>query len=171
MPVASLIDVVTDATNASRTLLMDLRTLAWSQDCLDVVGVPRAMLPAIRSSSEVYGEIRGGPLAGVPIAGALGDQQAALFGQACFEPGEAKVTLGTGAFLLANTGEAPVVSRHGLLSTIAWQLADSIRSGWEGKTLTNREFYAAGTWGPVAADEMFAGSGRSWREPLALKPS
>ncbi|HYV14969.1 MAG TPA: glycerol kinase GlpK [Conexibacter sp.] len=115
---------VTDATNASRTLLMDLRTLDWSEACLDVVGVPRALLPAIRSSSEVYGEVRCGcALDGVPIAGVLGDQQAALFGQACFTPGEAKSTYGTGSFLLVNTGTEPIASRE-LLTTVAYKLGE-----------------------------------------------
>ncbi len=115
---------VTDATNASRTLLMDLRTLEWSQECLDVVGVPRALLPEIRSSSEVYGTLRGTALHGVPLAGVLGDQQAALFGQACFAPGEAKSTYGTGSFLLVNTGAQPVASQA-LLSTVAYKLGDA----------------------------------------------
>jgi len=115
---------VTDATNASRTLLMDLRTLDWSREALDLIDLPRAMLPAIRSSSEVYGELRAGTaLDGAPIAGVLGDQQAALFGQACFEPGEAKNTYGTGCFLLVNTGTEPVVSRA-LLSTVAYRLGE-----------------------------------------------
>jgi len=115
---------VTDATNASRTLLMDLRTLDWSEECLDAIGVPRAMLPEIRSSSEAYGEIQAGTaLDGVPIAGILGDQQAALFGQACFAPGEAKNTYGTGCFLLVNTGAEPVASQE-LLTTVAYKLGD-----------------------------------------------
>ncbi|HMJ04038.1 MAG TPA: glycerol kinase GlpK [Conexibacter sp.] len=115
---------VTDVTNASRTLLMDLRTLDWSDEALDLIGVPRAMLPEIRSSSEVYGELRAGTaLDGVPIAGVLGDQQAALFGQACFAPGEAKNTYGTGCFLLVNTGAEPVASQE-LLATVAYRLGD-----------------------------------------------
>ncbi|HXE46031.1 MAG TPA: glycerol kinase GlpK [Conexibacter sp.] len=115
---------VTDVTNASRTLLMDLRTLDWSPACLDAIGIPRAMLPEIRSSSEVYGELRAGTaLDGVPLAGVLGDQQAALFGQAGFDPGDAKNTYGTGCFLLVNTGAEPVASRE-LLSTVAYQLGD-----------------------------------------------
>lgn len=113
---------VTDVTNASRTLLMDLRTLDWSDECLRVVGVPRAMLPEIRSSSEVYGTVCAGTaLDGVPIAGVLGDQQAALFGQACFSPGDAKNTYGTGSFLLVNTGDVPVASSE-LLTTVAYKL-------------------------------------------------
>ncbi|MFL5818082.1 MAG: glycerol kinase GlpK [Conexibacter sp.] len=115
---------VTDVTNASRTLLMDLRTLDWSQEALELIGIPRAMLPEIRSSSEVYGELRAGTaLDGIPLAGILGDQQAALFGQACFTPGEAKNTYGTGCFLLVNTGAEPVASRE-LLTTVAYKLGD-----------------------------------------------
>src|SRR5881296_703599 len=112
---------VTDVTNASRTQLMNLETLAWDQELLDVFGIPEAMLPKICSSSEVYGEVKEGPLSGVPIAGILGDQQAALVGQACFRPGEAKNTYGTGCFLLMNTGEQPVQSKCGLLTTVAFK--------------------------------------------------
>ena len=116
---------VTDVTNASRTLLMDLGTLDWSSEALDLVGIPRAMLPQIRSSSEVYGTVAAGTaLDGVPIAGALGDQQAALFGQACFAPGDAKSTYGTGSFLLVNTGGERIDSRA-LLSTVAYRLGDA----------------------------------------------
>src|SRR5437764_6441135 len=112
---------VTDVTNASRTQLMNLETLAWDRELLDVFGIPEAMLPKICSSSEVYGEVKEGPLSGVPIAGILGDQQAALVGQACFRPGEAKNTYGTGCFLLMNTGEQPVQSKCGLLTTVAFK--------------------------------------------------
>ncbi len=112
---------VTDATNASRTLLMDLKTLDWDEDLLAAIGVPRACLPQIVSSSEVYGKAHG-VLAGVPVAGALGDQQAALFGQTCFAPGEGKCTYGTGAFMLLNTGEKPVPSKSGLLTTVAYRI-------------------------------------------------
>ncbi|GGC47200.1 glycerol kinase [Chelatococcus reniformis] len=115
---------LTDATNASRTQLMRLDTLAWDDDILALFDVPRAVLPAIRSSSEVYGEARTPVLAGVPVAGILGDQQAALFGQACFKPGEAKNTYGTGCFMLMNTGAEPVPSRHGLVTTVASQLGN-----------------------------------------------
>ncbi len=111
---------VTDVTNASRTLLMNLKTLAWDDDLLDVIGVPRAMLPEIRPSSEVYGAAKG-VLEGVKVAGALGDQQAALFGQTCFEPGEAKCTYGTGGFMLLNTGADAVQSKSGLLTTVGYQ--------------------------------------------------
>jgi len=115
---------VTDVTNASRTLLMDLRTLDWSEEALELIGIPRAMLPEIRSSSELYGELRAGTaLDDVPLAGVLGDQQAALFGQACFDPGDAKNTYGTGCFLLVNTGTEPVATRE-LLATVAFQLGD-----------------------------------------------
>jgi glycerol kinase len=115
---------VTDVTNASRTLLMDLARLDWDEAILAELGVPRAMLPEIRASSEVYGPVAAGPLAGVPIAGDLGDQQAALFGQTCFAPGEAKNTYGTGCFMLLNTGGAPVPSRNGLLTTLGYQLGE-----------------------------------------------
>ena len=112
---------VTDVTNASRTLLMDLKTLDWDEDILHILNIPRAMLPEIRSSSEVYGNAKGG-LGGVRVAGDLGDQQAALFGQTCYNPGEAKNTYGTGCFMLMNTGEAPVLSKNGLLTTLAYKL-------------------------------------------------
>lgn len=115
---------ITDVTNASRTLLMDLRTLAWDEQICAEIGVPTAMLPEIRSSSEVYAEIGSGPLAGVPVAGILGDQQAAMFGQACLAPGEAKNTYGTGNFMLLNTGTTPVFSEHGLLTTVCYRLGD-----------------------------------------------
>jgi glycerol kinase len=114
---------ITDVTNASRTMLMDLDTLAWAPDIAAEMGIPLALLPEIRSSSEVYADVRErGPLAGVPIAGILGDQQAATFGQACLQPGEAKNTYGTGNFLLLNTGTERVLSEHGLLTTVCHQL-------------------------------------------------
>ncbi|MEU1384856.1 MULTISPECIES: glycerol kinase GlpK [unclassified Nonomuraea] len=111
---------LTDVTNASRTMLMNIHTLSWDDDLLAALGVPRAMLPEIRPSAEVYGHTA----AGVPVASALGDQQAALFGQTCFEPGETKSTYGSGSFLLMNTGQEPVVSRHGLLTTVGYQIGD-----------------------------------------------
>jgi glycerol kinase len=114
---------VTDATNASRTLLMDLATLDWDDEILHLMRIPRAMLPEIRASSDRYGRATG-VLAGVTVAGVLGDQQAALFGQACFAPGDAKNTYGTGCFLLLNTGARPVASASGLLTTVAYRLAD-----------------------------------------------
>jgi glycerol kinase len=113
---------LTDVTNASRTMLMNLRTLDWDDVLLDAMGVPRAMLPEIRPSSEVYGEAR--PLAGVPIASALGDQQAALFGQTCFSPGDAKCTYGTGSFLLFNTGDRIVDSASGLITTVGCRIGE-----------------------------------------------
>ena len=112
---------LTDPTNASRTMLMSLDTLDWDDSLCEAFGVPRAVLPAIRPSVSVFGE-GSGILAGVPIAGVLGDQQAALFGQTCFAPGDAKNTYGTGCFLLLNTGERPVPSTHGLLSTVAYSI-------------------------------------------------
>lgn len=116
---------ITDVTNASRTLLMDLRTLDWSDDLLAVWDIPRAMLPEIRSSSEVFGDVRQpAVLAGVPIAGILGDQQAAAFGQTAFEAGESKNTYGTGNFLLVNTGTDIVRSAAGLITTVAYQVGD-----------------------------------------------
>ncbi|QFU15936.1 glycerol kinase GlpK [Microvirga thermotolerans] len=111
---------ITDVTNASRTQLMDLRTLEWDHGILKLFDIPRACLPAIVSSSEVYGEAVG-PLKGVPIAGILGDQQAALVGQTCFQPGEAKNTYGTGCFMLMNTGETPYPSTYGLLTTVGYR--------------------------------------------------
>ncbi|EQD41583.1 protein containing Carbohydrate kinase, FGGY, partial [mine drainage metagenome] len=106
---------MTDVTNASRTMLMDLETLDWDPEILALMSIPRAMLPEIRSSSAVYGKCVY-PLDGVAVAGDLGDQQAAIFGQTCFSPGEAKNTYGTGNFLLLNTGTAPVQSKSGLLT-------------------------------------------------------
>jgi glycerol kinase len=112
---------VTDVTNASRTMLMNLETLDWDDEILSLMGIPRAMLPVIRSSSDVYG--RGvGDLTGVPIAGDLGDQQAALFGQTCFSAGEAKNTYGTGNFMLLNTGTKAVQSKQGLLTTVGYKI-------------------------------------------------
>jgi glycerol kinase len=112
---------VTDVTNASRTLLMNIKTLEWDPVLLDFFGVPAAMLPEIRSSAEVYGTAARA-LPGVRIAAALGDQQAALFGQTCFARGEAKCTYGTGSFLLLNTGDTPVHSTHGLLTTVGYRI-------------------------------------------------
>ena len=116
---------LTDVTNASRTRLMDLRTLDWSDEACETIGVPRAMLPRIVSSSEVYGKCTIGRLDGVPVAGVLGDQQAALFGQACHAPGQAKNTYGTGNFMLLNTGASIVTSTHGLITTVGYRLGDA----------------------------------------------
>jgi glycerol kinase len=114
---------ITDPTNASRTLLMDLENLSWDADICAEIGVPVSMLPEIRSSSEVYGHIRErGVFGGLPIAGILGDQQAATFGQACLSPGEAKNTYGTGNFVLLNTGTERVLSRNGLITTVGYKI-------------------------------------------------
>jgi glycerol kinase len=114
---------VTDVTNGSRTMMMNLETLDWDDEILGILGVPRAMLPEIKASSEVYGEAKG-DLGGIPVAGDLGDQQAALFGQTCFAVGEAKNTYGTGNFLLLNTGNEAVQSKSGLLTTLAYKIGD-----------------------------------------------
>ncbi len=112
---------VTDVSNASRTMLMNLETLDWDPDMLKVMGIPKAMLPRVAASSEVYGKAIGS-LNGIPVAGDLGDQQAALFGQTCFSPGEAKNTYGTGCFMLLNTGTKPVQSKNGLLTTLGYKI-------------------------------------------------
>ncbi|HEX5425909.1 MAG TPA: glycerol kinase GlpK [Candidatus Acidoferrales bacterium] len=114
----------TDITNASRTQLMNLRTREWDREILSELQIPTAILPQIRSSSEIYGEAKLSSIEGVPIAAMLGDQQAALVGQACFEVGEAKNTYGTGCFLLMNTGEAPIASTHGLLTTVGYKFGE-----------------------------------------------
>ena len=114
---------VTDVSNASRTMLMHLETLDWDDEILALMGIPRSMLPAIRPSAAVYGDAVG-DLAGVPVAGDLGDQQAALFGQTCFSAGEAKNTYGTGCFMLMNTGTTAVPSKSGLLTTLGYKIGD-----------------------------------------------
>ncbi len=114
---------ITDVTNASRTLMMNLETLDWDAEILSILGVPRAVLPEIRPSSQIYGEATG-MLLGVPVAGILGDQQAAMFGQACYQAGEAKNTYGTGCFMLLNTGETPIPSNNGLLTTLCYKVGD-----------------------------------------------
>ena len=121
----------TDVTNASRTMLFDIHALDWDDTLLYALDIPRARLPQVRPSSEVYGytDIQG---VRIPIAGMAGDQQAALFGQGCFSPGDAKNTYGTGCFLLMNTGEKPVSSTHGLVTTIAWGIGDKITYALEG---------------------------------------
>jgi glycerol kinase len=124
---------VTDASNASRTMLYNIHTCHWDDELLQLLDIPRSVLPQVRSSSEVYGETRpqlfGAP---IPIAGIGGDQQAALFGQTCFTPGLAKNTYGTGCFLLMNVGTEAVASRHGLLTTVAWQLGGKVEYALEG---------------------------------------
>ncbi|MCX6086177.1 MAG: glycerol kinase GlpK [Caldiserica bacterium] len=112
---------VTDVSNASRTMLMNLETLDWDEEILKLMGIPRSVLPDIKASSEVYG-MAVGALAGIPVAGDLGDQQAALFGQTCFSAGEAKNTYGTGCFMLLNTGTKPVPSKNGLLTTLGYKI-------------------------------------------------
>ena len=125
---------VTDVSNACRTMLMNLKTLDWDPAMLKLFGVPRAMLPEIRSCSEIYGTTRDVPGLpdGIPVAGIAGDQQAALFGQACFAAGETKCTYGTGAFILMNTGTQPVPSHNGLLTTIGWQVFGEVTYALEG---------------------------------------
>jgi glycerol kinase len=115
---------ITDVSNASRTMLMDLATLDGDDELLSIIGVPRSMLPEIRPSSAVYGEVTSGALKGIPVAGDLGDQQAATFGQACYSPGEAKNTYGTGNFLLLNTGTEAVQSKNGLITTVGYKIGD-----------------------------------------------
>lgn len=117
---------ITDVTNASRTLLMNIETLTWDEGMAELMGIPMSMLPEIKSSSEVYGVGRpGGMVPGVPISGILGDQQAATFGQACFDVGNAKNTYGTGNFMLMNTGTEPIHSKNGLLTTVCYKIGDA----------------------------------------------
>ena len=124
---------VTDYSNASRTMLFNINTLEWDSEILELIGIPRSMLPDVKPSSYVYGEADASFLGGaIPIAGAAGDQQSALFGQTCFLPGEAKNTYGTGCFLLMNTGEKPVFSENGLVTTIAWGLDGKVYYALEG---------------------------------------
>ena len=123
---------VTDATNACRTMLMNIHTGDWDEELLAMLEIPRSMLPEIRSCSEVYGECALSTTAGVPISGMAGDQHAALFGQACFEKGMAKNTYGTGSFVLMNTGEEAVQSKNNLLTTIAWRIGDKTEYALEG---------------------------------------
>ncbi|MCI9603363.1 MAG: glycerol kinase GlpK [Ruminococcus sp.] len=124
---------VTDYSNASRTMLFNINTLEWDEEILKELGIPRSMLPQARASSEIYGETDPSFFGGrIPIAGAAGDQQAALFGQACFDQGEAKNTYGTGCFLLMNTGSKPVFSKNGLVTTIGWGIGGTITYALEG---------------------------------------
>ena len=124
---------VTDYTNASRTLLFNIHTLQWDQDILDILQIPASMLPEVKPSSCVYGMTDPRYFGGeIPIAGAAGDQQAALFGQTCFQPGDVKSTYGTGGFLLMNTGDKPVTSKNGLVTTIAWGLEGKVTYALEG---------------------------------------
>ena len=124
---------VTDVSNASRTMLFNIHTLAWDEDLLRMLDVPASLLPEVRASSEVYGRVAGGlGLDGIPVAGIAGDQQAALFGQMCVTPGMAKNTYGTGCFLLQNTGDRPVASQNRLLTTVAWQVGGRTEYALEG---------------------------------------
>lgn len=124
---------VTDVSNASRTMLFNINTLEWDQDILDMFGIPRSMMPEVKSSSEVYGHTKTTIFAHkVPISGIAGDQQAALFGQMCTEPGMVKNTYGTGCFLLMNSGEKPILSKNNLITTIAWKIGDKVNYALEG---------------------------------------
>ncbi|MBO7397168.1 MAG: glycerol kinase GlpK [Bacteroidales bacterium] len=124
---------VTDVSNASRTLLFNIHSLKWDKELLDLFGIPESMMPEVRSSSEVYGHTKTTIFAHeVPIAGIAGDQQAALFGQMCTEPGSVKNTYGTGCFLLMNTGDKPILSKNNLLTTVAWKIGDSVNYALEG---------------------------------------
>lgn len=123
---------VTDATNASRTMLYNIKELCWDKELLELLGIPESMMPEVRSCSEVYGTVESGFLQGVAIAGSAGDQQSALFGQMCTEAGEVKNTYGTGCFLLMNTGEKPITSKNNLLTTIALQIGGKTTYALEG---------------------------------------
>jgi glycerol kinase len=124
---------ITDPSDASRTMLFDIQTLEWDAELMDIFGIPKALLPEVRPSSEIYGEIElKGQLNGIKIAAIAGDQQAALFGQGCFEAGDAKCTYGTGCFLLQNTGASPAPSKHRLLTTIGWSIGDETEYALEG---------------------------------------
>jgi glycerol kinase len=123
---------VTDVSNASRTMIFNIHTLAWDEELLQIVGVPAAMLPQVRASSEVYGQVATEGLAGIPVAGVAGDQQAALFGQMCLRPGMSKNTYGTGCFLLQNTGASPIPSKQKLVATVAWQIGGRTEYALEG---------------------------------------
>ena len=124
---------VTDVSNASRTMLFNIHTLDWDDELLELFGIPRSMMPQVKSSSEVYGKTKGTIFAHeVPIAGIAGDQQAALFGQMCTEPGSVKNTYGTGCFLLMNSGSKPIMSKNKLLTTVAWKIGDKVTYALEG---------------------------------------
>ena len=124
---------ITDVTNASRTMLYNIHRLAWDPELLELFGIPAAMLPEVKTSSEIYGHTKTTLFAHkIPIAGIAGDQQAALFGQMCTEPGMVKNTYGTGCFLLMNSGDKPVVSKNNLLATIAWKIGEEVTNALEG---------------------------------------
>ena len=152
----------TDYSNASRTMLYDIHRLCWDEELLNLMGIPAQMLPEVRPSSGIFGETDPGLLgAPVLVAGAAGDQQAALFGQTCFEAGEAKNTYGTGCFLLLNTGAQPVDSSHGLVTTIAWGLGGKITYALEGS------IFAAGAAVQWLRDELGLISSAGETEALA----
>ena len=153
---------VTDVSNASRTLLFNLRTLGWDDELLKTFGVPRSMLPQVRSSSEVYGEtsLLGRP---IPIAGIAGDQQAALFGQVCTRPGLVKNTYGTGCFMLMNTGTKPIASKNNLLTTVGWKIGDRTEYALEGS------IFIAGAVVQWLRDELGIIASSSEVESLALR--
>ena len=195
--------LATDATNASRTLLYDIRELSWSDELCDIFGVPRAALPDVRPSCGRFGVVRGAlaeaapTVAGVPVSGVAGDQQAALFGQACVSPGMAKVTYGTGSFVLMNVGVVCPPPREGLLTTVAWDLGEHGGSQPVAYTLEGAVFVtgAAIQWlrdglglideaagiGPLAGQvddsegvfvvPAFTGLGSPWWDPYAAAPS
>ena len=123
---------VTDVTNASRTMLFNIHDLCWDEDLLDLLGIPGCMLPEVKGSSDDFGQASADLLSGVPIRGVAGDQQAALFGQMCVEPGAIKNTYGTGCFVMLNTGGTPVISGNNLLTTVAWKIGDRVDYALEG---------------------------------------
>src|SRR5512133_2046656 len=123
---------VTDVSNASRTMLFNIHTLSWDEELLKIFNIPASLLPEVKSSSEVYGSTEGQFLSGIPVAGIAGDQQAALFGQMCIEPGMVKNTYGTGCFMMMNIGNKPIASKSRLLTTVAWKIGNETRYAFEG---------------------------------------
>ena len=123
---------ITDVSNASRTMLFNIHTLQWDKELLDVFGIPESMLPHVRSSSEIYGSTEGQFSSDIPVAGIAGDQQAAMFGQMCIEPGMVKNTYGTGCFMMMNIGDKPIASKSRLLTTVAWKIGNETRYAFEG---------------------------------------
>lgn len=155
---------VTDVTNASRTMLFNIHTLSWDQELLDLFDIPAGVLPEVKSCSEVYGETAGDILAArIPIAGIAGDQQAALFGQMCTEPGMVKNTYGTGCFMLMNIGETPILSKNNLVTTVAWKIKDQVHYALEGS------IFIAGAVVQWLRDELKIISSSAEVEALALK--
>ena len=155
---------VTDYSNASRTMMYNIKELKWDEEILELLDIPYSMLPQVKSSSEIYGYTKETLLGGeIPISGAAGDQQAALFGQNCFSPGDAKNTYGTGCFLLMNTGDKPIYSEKGLVTTIAWGLNNKVTYALEGS------IFVAGAAIQWLRDEMGFISNAAESEELALK--